>query len=155
MYKRWHLVSCWYSTIRHSGREFSLYGMPQQMMIGESPFPLCCFRRSMMVGKPRAYPGGLLVTRAFGNFYSKVNHARQSRYPGVANPPSIVAVLPNDRIQGSRGFGRAIGVVRLNVRGDSLGTTSRDAMDGSAAMFAATQTPYYSHTPGSMKPFRG
>lgn len=43
------------------------------------PSPLCCFKRTEVVGKPRAYPGGLLVTRAFGNFHSKVRSCGNTR----------------------------------------------------------------------------
>ncbi len=36
-------------------------------------FPMCCFP-TKIVGKPRVYPGGLLVTRAFGDFHAKVEY---------------------------------------------------------------------------------
>lgn len=35
-------------------------------------FPFCCFLTEKIVGKPRVWPGGLLVTRAFGNFHAKI-----------------------------------------------------------------------------------
>jgi Protein phosphatase 2C len=35
-------------------------------------FPFCCLPWKALRSKPRAYPGGLLVTRAFGNFHAKV-----------------------------------------------------------------------------------
>mmetsp|Transcript_36752 Transcript_36752/g.46856 ORF Transcript_36752/g.46856 Transcript_36752/m.46856 type:complete len:401 (-) Transcript_36752:223-1425(-) len=35
-------------------------------------FPCCCKLVDRPVGKPRAYPGGLLVTRAFGDYHSKL-----------------------------------------------------------------------------------
>jgi hypothetical protein len=34
---------------------------------------MCCFPKKI-VGKPRVYPGGLLVTRAFGDFHAKVEY---------------------------------------------------------------------------------
>jgi serine/threonine protein phosphatase PrpC len=36
-------------------------------------FPFCCLPWKALRSKPRAYPGGLLVTRAFGNFHAKVS----------------------------------------------------------------------------------
>lgn len=36
-------------------------------------WPLCCVAQNTVVGKPRVYPGGLLVTRAFGDFSAKVS----------------------------------------------------------------------------------
>lgn len=34
-------------------------------------FPFCFLKRRVVVGKKRLFPGGLLVTRAFGDFYAK------------------------------------------------------------------------------------
>lgn len=42
-----------------------------------------CFHRKVEVGKPRLYPGGLLVTRAFGDF-----HAKRTEYGG--NPHVVI-----------------------------------------------------------------
>jgi Protein phosphatase 2C len=36
-------------------------------------FPFCCVPWKALRSKPRAYPGGLLVTRAYGNFHAKVS----------------------------------------------------------------------------------
>ena len=36
-------------------------------------FPFCCIPKRV-VGKPRVYPGGLMVTRAFGDFHAKVEY---------------------------------------------------------------------------------
>jgi serine/threonine protein phosphatase PrpC len=35
-------------------------------------FPWCCLTHSVLVGKPRLYPGGLLVTRSFGDWFAKL-----------------------------------------------------------------------------------
>ncbi|GMH77077.1 hypothetical protein TrST_g4091 [Triparma strigata] len=38
-----------------------------------APFPFCCTKMvDKPLGKPRVYPGGLLVTRAFGDFQAKL-----------------------------------------------------------------------------------
>lgn len=45
--------------------------MQNQKISVASSFPLCCLVERVPVGKPRVYPGGLLVTRAFGDFCAK------------------------------------------------------------------------------------
>ncbi|CAM9740598.1 unnamed protein product [Ascophyllum nodosum] len=60
------------------------YYRPQSIRVPRSP-PLCCFTREMVVGKPRVYPGGLLVTRSFGDFSAKVT--------GLGGTPGVI--LPN------------------------------------------------------------
>lgn len=35
-------------------------------------FPFCCRLKEVPAGKPRVYPGGLLVTRAFGDLHAKL-----------------------------------------------------------------------------------
>jgi len=42
----------------------------QTIMTGGS-FPHCCTMQEVIIGKARIYPGGLLVTRAFGDFHAK------------------------------------------------------------------------------------
>jgi len=46
-------------------------------------FPFCCRLEEVDIGKPRAYPGGLLITRTVGDF-----HARLEELDG--NPKGIV-----------------------------------------------------------------
>ena len=43
-----------------------------QMLRMPRRWPWCCLLEDVVVGKPRVYPGGLLVTRAFGDFSAKV-----------------------------------------------------------------------------------
>eukprot|EP00752_Nemacystus_decipiens_P004214 g3851.t1 len=47
-------------------------------------WPWCCFLQDVVVGKPRVYPGGLLVTRAFGDFSAK--RVELGGTPGVILP---------------------------------------------------------------------
>jgi len=44
--------------------------MIEQFYMTSSHFPFCCLRKKI-IGKPRISPGGLLVTRSFGDFYAK------------------------------------------------------------------------------------
>jgi serine/threonine protein phosphatase PrpC len=44
--------------------------MIEQFYMIPSNFPFCCLRKKF-IGKPRISPGGLLVTRSFGDFYAK------------------------------------------------------------------------------------
>jgi serine/threonine protein phosphatase PrpC len=44
--------------------------MIEQFYMTSLHFPFCCLRKKI-IGKPRISPGGLLVTRSFGDFYAK------------------------------------------------------------------------------------
>ena len=47
--------------------------MKEQRVYTPFPFPLCCANQ-LTIAKPRVMPGGLLVTRAFGDFNAKVDY---------------------------------------------------------------------------------
>eukprot|EP00903_Cladosiphon_okamuranus_P019579 g18007.t1 len=56
----------------------------EQMLKTPRRWPWCCLQQDVVVGKPRVYPGGLLVTRAFGDFSAKL--VELGGTPGVILP---------------------------------------------------------------------
>ncbi|CAN0280664.1 unnamed protein product [Pylaiella littoralis] len=56
----------------------------KQMLRIPKKWPWCCTLEDVVVGKPRVYPGGLLVTRAFGDFSAKM--VTLGGTPGVILP---------------------------------------------------------------------
>ena len=53
-------------------RVLSVGGSLKQQKLFQRRFPFCCFKYEVEIAKPRLYPGGLLVTRSFGDFHSKL-----------------------------------------------------------------------------------
>lgn len=52
-------------------------------------FPFCCFSEKVSIGKPRVYPGGLLVTRSFGDFCAKKEFLGGKKNVVIANHGEI------------------------------------------------------------------
>jgi len=53
-------------------RVLSVGGSLKTQQHFQRKFPFCCFKNEVETAKPRLYPGGLLVTRSFGDFHSKI-----------------------------------------------------------------------------------
>lgn len=57
-----------------------------QQGLTPGPFPLCCIAKTGNVGKGRVYPGGLLITRSFGDY--------NARLPELGGNPNGITNIP-------------------------------------------------------------